>query len=276
MASPCEVLIDTFDETLAKQLTSIAAEEAWRIESKFSRYNSSNIIHHIHTAQGEPVEVDDEFCELLNFADQCYKLSDGLFDITSGILREIWKFDGSSNIPSRKQAKAYLKRIGWDEVRWQAPFLTLPKGMEIDLGGFGKEYAVDSAAKNVADQSSAAFLINFGGDIYANKPPKEQDSWRIGLEKNDALGKANSILELASGAVATSGDTRRYLEKSGIRFPHVLNPKTAWPVMRAPSSVTVVADNCTSAGFLATMAMLKGKHADEFLAAQNVRYSLQT
>lgn len=272
MASPCELLLDTDDQILAHKLTEVAANEAWRIESTYSRYNQTNIIHKIHHADGQPVEVDQEFCELLNFADQCYRISNGLFDITSGVLREIWKFDGSSNVPSRKQAKALLSRIGWNKVTWQAPFISLPEGMQIDLGGFGKEFAVDRAAQLISKLTQLPFLLNFGGDLYASKPPLRHNTWQVGIAQ--AKEKPAVAISIKTGAIATSGDANRFLLRNGIRYPHVLNPRTGWPVMGAPSSITVIADTCIQAGFLATLAMLNGKDAEHFLAAQGVIFYL--
>lgn len=271
MASPCELLIETKDELLANKLTNIVAKEAWRIEQTFSRYNDTNLIHQINHSNGMQVKVDAELAELLDFADQCYHISGGLFDITSGVLREIWKFDGSDKVPTRKQAKELQPRIGWDKVTWSSPYFSLPEGMQIDLGGFGKEYAVDRAAKKLSQLTQLPFLINFGGDLYANKPPTQLESWSVGI---DGVGSRSAIplIPIKSGAIATSGDANRYLLKNGVRYSHVLNPRTAWSVVNAPNSVTVIADNCIQAGFLATLAMLKGKGAKQFLDAQDVKF----
>jgi thiamine biosynthesis lipoprotein len=82
-------------------------------------------------------------------------------------------------------------------------------------------------------------------------------------------------LELKVGALATSGDSQRFLLRNGVRYPHILNPHTAWPVMRAPRSVTVLGDTCTEAGLLATLAMLHGDRAEAFLAGQNVLHWIE-
>ena len=89
MASPCELLVEAVDAITANRLASITFQEAKRIEQKFSRYRDDNIVYQINHAQGKTIEVDDETALLLNFADQCYQLSDGLFDITSGVLKKI-------------------------------------------------------------------------------------------------------------------------------------------------------------------------------------------
>ena len=274
MASPCEVLIETDDAQLASDITEIAANEAWRIEQKFSRYRDDNILYQIHHAEGEEVEVDDELSLLLNFAQQCYQLSDGLFDISSGVLRRIWTFDCSDNVPTHKQSKALLKDIGWRKITWQSPFITVPRGMEIDLGGLGKEYAVDRAGKLAAEATDQPVLINFGGDLFATRPPHSRDAWHVGIETIGGSNKTG-LIKIKSGGVATSGDEKRYLERDGKRYSHVLNPKTGRSITNAPKSVTVASPTCIEAGFLSTLAMLHGKEARAFLKAQDVLFWIQ-
>ena len=271
MASPCEVLLDVDDRDEAASLGELAAAEAGRIEQRLSRYRDDNIIHTINHAAGRPVLVDDETAGLLDFADQCFRLSEGRFDVTSGVLRRVWRFDGSANVPSRAAVKELLPLVGWDKVTWARPSITLPVGMEIDLGGLGKEYAVDRAAQLVSMRTRAAVLVNFGGDLRALGSRRDGRPWRVGVESPVAAAAALD-LELAQGALATSGDARRFLLKDGVRYPHILNPRTGWPVLDAPRSVTVLADACTEAGLLATLAMLHGRGARGFLAEQGVKY----
>lgn len=275
MASPCEIIIDSDQQSLAKKLTALAAKEAWRIEQKFSRYRKDGIVPQINNSQGVALKVDDETSLLLDFAYQCYDISDGLFDISSGILRKIWHFDASDNIPKQSQIDALLPAIGLNKATWEKPWFTLPKGMEIDLGGIGKEYAVDRVLKLLQEHSDCALLVNFGGDIAANKPPHNKAYWSIGVEDKAQEKKAQAIIQFPQGAIATSGDVKRYLLKGKKRYSHILNPKTGWPVAKAPSTVTVIANTCTEAGILATLAMLHGKQAEKFLAREAVDYRVQ-
>jgi thiamine biosynthesis lipoprotein len=143
--------------------------------------------------------------------------------------------------------------------------------MELDLGGIGKEYAVDRCAQLCGRVTNASFLIGFGGDIYVSGPRRDNSEWVIGIDNPLTGGKRHAgILRLQRGGVATSGDARRYLLKDGIRYGHILDPHTGWPVRGAPRSVTVAAQTCVEAGMLATFAMLQGKNAEEFLREQNV------
>lgn len=271
MASPCEVLLPTMEHDAALALGAMAAGEAWRIEKKFSRYRIDSVTARIHEHRGAPIDVDEETAALLDFARQCHDLSDGLFDITSGVLRRAWRFDGSDRIPERAAVQSLLPLVGFDKIGWLSPRLTLPAGMELDFGGIGKEYAVDRAFELLAARHAAPFLVNFGGDLRANRPPAH-GSWQVGIERPDAEKESTLLLNLERGALATSGDSRRFLLKDGIRYGHILDPHTGWPVPGAPRSVSVAASSCTEAGLLSTLALLHGTRAQEFLEEQGVRF----
>ena len=275
MASPCEIFVDCSDLETGQKLTALAAEEALRIEQKFSRFRNDNIVHEINNSAGKRIRTDEETALLLDFSSQCYEMSEGLFDITSGILRRAWKFDGSDKLPEASAVAALLPLIGWDKARWESPYFTLPEGMEIDLGGIGKEYAVDRTVQILAAHSEHNVLVNFGGDLHVSGPRSGERPWHIGIENPSNTGSAIGQIDISLGALTTSGDSRRFLLKDGKRYSHVLDPHTGWPVENAPHSVTVAASNCTEAGILSTLAMLKGSEAESFLDAQDVRYWCQ-
>ena len=115
MASPCEILIDSDDPDLAQSLTDLVSAEALRIEQKYSRYREDSETSKINRSAGQTVRVDAETARLLDYADQCYRLSGGKFDITSGILRKAWRFDGSDRVPSPAAVAALLEHIGWSQ-----------------------------------------------------------------------------------------------------------------------------------------------------------------
>lgn len=298
MASPCEVHVAGAERRTAERIAALAANEAWRIERKWSRYRDDNVVHAINSAGGRPVRVDDETARMLRYADELYRLSGGRFDVTSGILRKVWRFDGSDRVPSAAAVRALLDKVGWWRVRFEPPYLTLEPGMEIDFGGIGKEYAVDRAAALVRPLHPHC-LINFGGDLLALGPRDDGSPWLVGIEPVEeqgapplpakrgfavsaagferlpAPGRGQAVvdrIELTVGALATSGDARRFLLKDGRRYGHILDPRTGWPVRGAPRSVTVAAPTCTEAGMLATLALLHGAGAERFLQSQNVKH----
>ena len=271
MGSPCELVCETPRRADAVELADLVARESWRVDDKFSRYRADNIVHAINTAGGRPVDVDDETVGLLNFAATLYQLSNRRFDITSGVLRRAWVFDGSDQLPEQSQLSALLGRIGWQRVTWHPPTLTVPDGMEIDLGGIGKEYAVDCCIARLREASSVPCLINFGGDLATTGPARQRRRWKVGIE-GDSFDSPDRFIDLKEGALATSGDARRFILKDGIRYGHILDPLTGWPVRDAPHSVTVAAATCTEAGMTSTLAMLRGPDAEAFLDAQDALY----
>ncbi|HEY0515322.1 MAG TPA: FAD:protein FMN transferase [Thermoanaerobaculia bacterium] len=273
MASPCTVLIDTDDRDAAAALVEIAAREALRIERKFSRYRTDNLIHEINHAAGRPIAVDEETAQLINYAATCWEMSGGLFDVTSGVLRRVWTFDGGRRVPERTAIEQCLESVGWQRVTWRDRTLSMPSGMEIDLGGIGKEYAVDRVAGLLAARTTESFLANFGGDVYAGGPRRGNRTWGVGIDDPSRTGKAALYrLDVARAGLATSGDARRYVRWKGKRLGHLLNPKTGWPVADAPRSVTVVARTCLEAGTLSTLAYLQGPGARAFLEEQKVQF----
>ena len=276
MASPCELLLDTDDEQAAREVIESVARTAWRIEQKFSRYRADNIVHEINASEGRPVTVDEETAKLLDFAANLHELSDGLFDVTSGVLRRAWQFDGSDKVPTPGEIAAVLPMVGWQKIRWQRPVLTMLPGMQIDFGGIGKEYAVDLAAETSRELFAGSCLVNFGGDLAISRPRRSGGSWRVGVESaRDPASGAVALIKLRSGAMATSGDTYRFNVRDGKRYTHVLDPRTGWPVEDAPRSVTVCAPTCTEAGMLTTMALLRGADARRFLRDAGVRFWIQ-
>jgi thiamine biosynthesis lipoprotein len=253
--------------------------EAWRIEAKFSRYRADSVVGAINASQGRPVAIDAETRRLLDYAAQCFELSGALFDITSGVLRRAWTFDGSDRVPSRAQIERLVPLIGFQRLQRAADSIVVPPGMEVDLGGLAKEYAVDRALEAIEGSGAQAgahpapppVLVNFGGDLRASRPPGSSP-WQVGVEDPARKPEPAMVIELTRGALATSGDAHRYLERRGVRYGHILDPRTGWPVEAAPRSVTVAAATCVEAGTLSTIALLNGAGAEAFLQEFGVRY----
>lgn len=280
MASPCEVIIQSTDKQLAAKVGDIIATEVWRIEDKYSRYNQRSVCSAINNNAGHSVAIDEETYLLLNFAEQCYQLSDGLFDISSGVLRKVWSFQGVEgdidNFPTVEKVKQILTSVGWRKIHFDQNQISLTKGMEIDFGGIGKEYAVDRAIILAKQLTNSPVLVNLGGDLAVTCSRLNNKPWQVAIEHpdtdNNTTSLADMIVSLKSGALATSGDARRFLINDGKRYSHILNAKTGWPINEAPRSITVVAPQCIQAGILATLALLQGNDAEQFLDEQEIKY----
>lgn len=247
------------DRAKADYLAAAAISIIRGIESKFSRYLPTSVVSMINAAAGgEPLAVDPETAALLRFAHECYLQSDGSFDITSGVLRRAWNFR-SERIPAAAEVDALLEFVGWEKVELEDRTVRLSKaGMELDFGGFGKEYAADCAAKALRERGVSAGFVNLGGDIAVVGPRPDGLPWSIGIKHPRCAAYTIATLEIGRGAVATSGDYERYISYRGKVYSHILNAKTGWPVEDSFQSVTVVSDTCIVAGVSATIAMLKG------------------
>ncbi len=271
MATPCEIRVQTDDNALTETLGLMAQQEALRIERKFSRYRGDSVVGRINASGKDGLLVDAETADLLDFAQECHDASDGLFDITSGVLRRAWRFDGSDQLPSPGRVDALMPLVGWSKVSWKKPLLRLVPGMEIDFGGLAKEYAVDLVLHQLTSATTRPVLVNFGGDLRVSGPRDGDAPWHVAIESVEAAGSAAGLLRLTSGALATSGDARRFILHDGVRYGHILDPRTGWPVRNPPRSVTVAAETCVEAGLTATLAMLQGAGAEAFLKEEGAR-----
>lgn len=246
------------DETTAAAVARAAIAEVRRIERRYSRYRDDSVISALNRAAGaQPLEVDAETAALLDYADHCYRQSEGRFDITSGVLRRVWNFK-SGKVPAQADIDALLPLVGWEKASWAKPFFHLPlPRMELDFGGIGKEYAADRAAAICREMGCAHGFANLGGDLCVWGAQPDGAPWLVGIRHPDDGARLLARLPIYSGGLATSGDYARCLEIGGRRYGHLLDPHSGWPA-EGLRSVTVQAPNCMLAGSLSTIAMLKG------------------
>jgi thiamine biosynthesis lipoprotein len=276
MASPCDVLIDEESPELVERLLDAISAEAWRIERKFGCYYCDSIVRRINERAGTAMEVDDECADLLDLATTLNRLSEGRFDITSGVLRKAWTSEGDTQEPMQARIDALLPFVGWDQVEWRRPVLRMQPGMQIELGVIAKEYAVD-AATQVAEAIAPGLscLVNCGGDVSVRNARRDGRPWHVRIERSDRNSTAAQLVCLSQGGLATSGDSRRFVFRDGHRYSHILDARTGWPVRNAPRFITVAADTCTQAGTLTTLAMLQGEGAERLLKSSGMQYWIQ-
>jgi thiamine biosynthesis lipoprotein len=162
-------------------------------------------------------------------------------------------------VPEPAEIDALRPLIGWDKIRWRRPQLVLPvAGMQLDFGGYVKEYAADRVAQLCREQGLRHGLVDLGGDLAVVGPHPDGSPWRVGIRHPRAPRGAIASVALAGGGIATSGDYERCMLVDGKRYAHILNPKTGWPA-EGLASVTVAASHCLIAGTASTIAMLKGR-----------------
>ena len=267
LGGPCSVCVRGVDDRLAAEALAAAEAEVLRIETKFSRFRGQSIVSRINAASGRNtfLSVDSETASLIDYAATAYEQSDGLFDITSGVLRRVWDFK-QGRVPSAAELSTVLPLIGWDKVRWTSPRICLPlPGMELDFGGFGKEYAADRVVSILRTHGVQQAMVDLGGDLAFASSQTGASPWRVGVRHPRHPETAAAMIEIVDGGIATSGDYERYFEIDGRRYCHILSPRTGMPVA-ALASVTVTGPQCLVAGTAATIAMLKGKDAIAWLS----------
>lgn len=273
MGSPCEARLYAHDRERAAAAAEAAVREVRRIEAAFSRYRDDNTLHAINATgeAGGAILVDDETADLLDAAFDAYRQSGGLFDITSGVLREVWK-DKLDSIPSQTALANALARVGLEKVVWDRPKLSFRQpGMQIDFGGIGKEYAADRAAEECRAYGVVSGVIDLGGDLRVIGPHPDGAPWRIGVRDPERPERAVVTLFVERGGVATSGNYERFWLLDGKRYGHILDPRSGWPV-EGLSSVTVAAPTCQAAGLAATIAMLKGAEGAAWLKGASLPF----
>lgn len=272
MASRCEIRLAAASGAEARALAEPALEEVRRIEAKYSRYRADSIVSRINAAAGAgPVACDEETVALLDYADAVYASSGGRFDITSGVLRRAWDFR-LGTLPSPQTLGGLLPLVGWEHVRRDSGSVMLAKaGMELDFGGFGKEYAVDRAAEILLAQGVQHGYVNLGGDMRFLGPRPDGEEWSIGIQHPRNAQATVASVPFNRGALATSGDYERFFEVDGRRYCHVLDPRSGMPVTYW-RSVSVVSPMAIAAGSCSTTAMLLERDGLDFLEQSGLSF----
>ena len=273
MGGPCELKLYGTDRQSLQRAANASMAEVKRLETKYSRYREDSLLSRINQQAGRSaVAVDAETAALLNYANTAFNQSDGLFDITSGVLRRVWDFK-SGQLPSVRAIEDCRRLIGWQRVLWDGERCGLPDaGMEIDFGGFGKEYAADRAAAVCREQGIAHGLVELGGDIHVIGPHPDGSPWQIGLRHPRRPEEPIDRVSVSQGGLASSGDYERFVVVEGVRYCHLLNPKTGWPVSDSPAQVSVLAPLCLVAGTGATVAMLREQSSAQWLESLELPY----
>jgi len=210
------------------------------------------------SAGGGPVRVSKGLAEVLEVALRVAGKSGGAFDPTVLPLLEAYGFNGEKwRVPGNEEIAKILPRVDYRRIELAGDSVEIPESFALDLGGVAKGYAVDRALRAMEDAGAEAGLVNIGGDIAAFGERSGGGPWTIGVQHPRAPGELFAVLELENGAVATSGDYERYFVVDGVRYHHILDPKTGRPA-RGLVSVTVTAPSCVLADAYATAVFVLG------------------
>jgi FAD:protein FMN transferase len=270
LGTNCSIKFRLADERNALNFAADALRWISRFEAKFSRFQENSIISKINRSAGkEWVDLDAESEHMLELADDLHQRTNGILDPTMLPLLRIWDWKTvHEKLPDVSDVKAALALTGWSKVQRRPGQVYLPQiGMGLDLGGFGKEYAVDYLARMARQSGINDALVDLGRDIFAMGGNGRHPFWHIGIEDGTKPGNCWGGLAVSDHAVSASGDYARNFIHNGRRYGHILDPRTGWPVTNGMRAVTVVAPSCLEAGAYSTAAFVLGSREGIHLAS---------
>lgn len=254
--------VKSTDERAAR----IAFDEIKRIEDLMSKYKEDSEVWKLNK-RGR-ISASPDVMYVIKKAKEIWLLSNGAFDITVGPLMDLWGFsDKKYSPPSPAQIKRALKITGLDKVIVNEANNSIrfnASGMKIDLGAVAKGYAIDCAVKKLKENGITSAIVRVGGEIYA-LGTKAGRPWVIAIRSTDKKGFAGT-LEMVDRAVSTSGNYEQFFIKDGIRYTHIINPKTGMSANSGVAGVTVLAPDCLTADALATAIFVLGEDKGRALA----------
>jgi FAD:protein FMN transferase len=218
----------------------------------------------INHAGGKAVRVSSETIRILSMAARVSEDSDGAFNISVGSAMAMWRFtDGSMKIPDKRELAEAIARADYTKILLGEDTVEVPPEMQIDLGGIAKGYIVDCIAEELRSRGVKSALLNFGGDVVTIGHKPDGNPWLIGLQKPDGEHGKDfwAVVKSVDSTVVTSGVYERGFDVNGVRYHHILNPRTGWPVQNGLSTATICAKDSMLADALTTAIFVLG--ADE-------------
>lgn len=270
LGTNCSIKFRLPDDRAALDFAADALGWIGRFETKFSRFRPDSIVSQVNAAAGRDwVEIDDEMEHMLKLSGDLHRRTNGILDPTLLPLLRIWDWKTVHlKLPSPTEVKAALALTGWNKVQRRPGAVRLPEmEMGLDFGGFGKEYAVDYLARMARQSGITDALIDLGRDIFALGGNGKHPFWHIGIEDGNNPGHCWGGLAVSDHAVSASGDYARFFTHQGIRYGHILDPRTGWPVANGMRAVTVIAPSCLEAGVYSTAAFVLGAREGLHLAS---------
>ena len=265
MGSELRIAAWTGDESAAASIDAVFAEFE-RLERLMSVWREGSDIRRLNAAAGrQPVPVSADVLAVLHDAHQISEWTGGKFDVTFGVLSDLWRFDHDQDnrLPDMTEVRRRLPLIDYRSLQLDdaagTAFLRMP-GMRVHLGGIGKGYAIDSGARILRAHGITDFMIQAGGDLYV-AGLKDGHPWHLGIQ--DPRGSANhafATIDLTNSTLSTSGDYERSFVENGRRYHHILDPATGEPA-RGCRSVTILSRSAVLADGLSTGAFLLGPEA---------------
>jgi thiamine biosynthesis lipoprotein len=255
---------------------SAAFEEFRRIDRLMSIHREDSELSRLNArAAAEPVVVSPELFRVITKAQDIAEQTEGSFDITIRPLADLWGFIWKEyHRPTDEQLKAVLPRVNYRLVELNVEKRTvhfLGAGVSLDLGGIAKGYAVDCAIEKLRSIGVTNAMAKAGGDLRVIGAPSGKTEWIVQLEDPRKKRRRSKVL-LRDAALSTSGNYENYFETGGVRYSHILNPRTGWPV-QGIAACTVIAPTCMESDAMATACFVYG--VDESLEKFGLSYLIR-
>lgn len=234
-----------------------AEAEIKRVDSLLDRGNEESEIYKINSEKSAAVSA--ETADLIRTAVDISERTGGAFDITTAPVSDLWGFYGGSfRVPSDGEIQSALEGVGYEKIRIDENTVSVPESTSIDLGGIGKGYASDRAAEILRENGVASAILSLGGNVYALGKRPDGGGWTVGItDPADESGLIGTV-NVSDKAVVTSGGYRRYFERDGKTYHHIIDPKTGKSAQSGLSSVTVISENGALADGLSTALFVMG------------------
>lgn len=256
-------------QTVAEQAARAAFDEVAALNNVMSNYVPSSELMRLCTrAGGPPVQVSKELFFILQRALTLSFLSGGAFDITVGPYADLWRdARRKQQLPDEQALAKAGARVGWQKVALDPVRRTVKlkvPGMQIDLGGIAKGYALDRALAVLKAHGVERALVDAGGDVAVSGPPPGEKGWKVTVKH---ASPANRALTLSHAAVASSGDTQQFVEFNGTRYSHIVDPRTG-KGLTSRIAVTVVApDGLTADSYATAISVMGASKGQQFAQA---------
>ena len=262
LGTVCEVQFRTASVEVAKEFRKSALGWLREFEERWSRFRPTSLLSRINAEAGySAVEVTQADEEILKLCEHTFQVSEGLNDPTSLPLTHLWDRAGKENrLPTTEEIEAARRLISWPAVEWGNGQIFLPeKGMALEIGGFGKEYAVDRLIGFAKDLQIVDCLVDLGRDVAALGHPPDSPTWVVGIEDAREENAAAFRLAVSGKGLATSGNGRRFRMIQGKKFGHIIDHRSGWPAENDLLTASCLADDCLTAGLLSTNSCIVGR-----------------
>ncbi len=264
MGTQINIILYTVDETVAFRASEAAFERIEELNQIMSDYISTSEVNRLSekSGSGEWMNISGDLYDVLKISVQISEITGGLFDVTMGPVTHEWRYIrmmGEPELPDDEQLKRLLDRVGYRHIEFDGQTTSVRlrrENMQLDLGGIAKGYAAEKAIERLMEFGIESALVDAGGDITVSAPPAGRESWTVAVPRGITDGERSmASLKLRDKTVTTSGDMYQFVVIDGVRYSHIINPKTGLGTAQRIQA-TVISDSGMYADALASACTL--------------------